>query len=113
SVPKSAVLWTGKRSVVYVEESPGNFEFREVVLGPSLGNKYVIEQGLQPGEKVVVNAAFTVDSAAQLAGKPSMMNPERKVEVEEKDNVQIHLLETTQVEFNEIVSVYLEVKNAL
>lgn len=113
SVPKSAVLWTGKRSVVYVQKSPGNFELREVVLGTSLGNSYLIEKGLQPGEKVVVNGAFTVDSAAQLAGKPSMMNPEREMDMEEKNNAQIQLPETAKTELNEFVSAYWEVKNAL
>ncbi|GAA0890503.1 hypothetical protein GCM10009122_01810 [Fulvivirga kasyanovii] len=78
-LPKSAVMWTGERSVVYVQnqtaEEP-SFMMKEVVLGPSLGNSYVIEKGLKPGDEVVVNGTFTVDAAAQLAGKPSMMNPE-------------------------------------
>ncbi|UII33072.1 efflux RND transporter periplasmic adaptor subunit [Fulvivirga ulvae] len=78
-LPKSAVMWTGERSVVYVQnqttEEP-SFMMKEVVLGPALGNSYVIEKGLKPGDEVVVNGTFTVDAAAQLAGKPSMMNPE-------------------------------------
>lgn len=79
TLPKSAVMWTGERSVVYVKDEEAevpSFIMREVVLGASLGNQYVIEEGLQAGEKVVVNGTFTVDAAAQLAGKPSMMNPE-------------------------------------
>lgn len=78
-VPKTAVLWTGKRSLVYVKEDMGNqvgFNLREVVLGPSLGDEYVIEEGLLVGEEIVMNGTFTVDAAVQLAGKPSMMNPE-------------------------------------
>lgn len=74
TVPRSAVLWTGKRSVVYVKKDTGIFEMREVILGPSLGNSYMIVEGLQPGEEIVVNGTFSVDAAAQLAGKPSMMN---------------------------------------
>lgn len=79
TLPKSAVMWTGERSVVYVKDQEAetpSFLMREVVLGPSLGDRYVVEEGLEAGELVVVNGTFTVDAAAQLAGKPSMMNPE-------------------------------------
>jgi len=77
-IPKSAVLWTGKRSVVYVKE-PGTdepiFKLREIGLGPMLGDSYVITDGLTEGEEVVTSGTFSVDAAAQLEGKPSMMNP--------------------------------------
>jgi Cu(I)/Ag(I) efflux system membrane fusion protein len=76
-IPKSAVLWTGKRSVVYVKQ-PGSeepvFKIREVELGPMLGESYVIMNGLSEGEEIVTNGTFSVDAAAQLEGKPSMMN---------------------------------------
>lgn len=78
-IPKSAVMWTGKRSVVYVKtQSYKNVYFflREVTLGASLGNAYAVQSGLEPGEEIVTYGAFTVDAAAQLAGKPSMMRPE-------------------------------------
>ncbi|MCX6253102.1 MAG: efflux RND transporter periplasmic adaptor subunit [Bacteroidia bacterium] len=78
-IPKSAVLWTGKRSVVYIKQ-PGTdesvFKIREVELGPMLGESYVIMNGLSEGEEVVTSGTFSVDAAAQLEGKPSMMNPE-------------------------------------
>jgi Cu(I)/Ag(I) efflux system membrane fusion protein len=77
-IPKSAVLWTGKRSVVYVKQ-PGSeepvFKIREVELGPMLGESYVITDGLSEGEEIVTKGTFSVDAAAQLEGKPSMMNP--------------------------------------
>ena len=78
-IPKTAVMWTGERSVVYIKANEGNmvnFKLREVTLGPSLGDAYVIKNGLSNGEEIVVNGTFTVDAASQLAGKPSMMNPE-------------------------------------
>ena len=78
-VPRSAVMWTGKRSIVYVRlpdaDSPA-FEAREVVLGPRAGDFFVVESGLSEGEQVVTNGTFKVDSAAQLADKRSMMNRE-------------------------------------
>jgi len=76
-IPKSAVLWTGKRSVVYVKqdtEEP-SFLMREIVLGPMLGESYVVTEGLNEGEEIVTMGTFSVDAAAQLEGKPSMMNP--------------------------------------
>jgi len=76
-IPRSAVLWTGKRSIVYVKQpktEETNFKIREIELGPMLGNSYVVENGLAEGEEIVTDGTFSVDAAAQLAGKPSMMN---------------------------------------
>jgi Cu(I)/Ag(I) efflux system membrane fusion protein len=76
-IPRSAVLWTGKRSIVYVKQ-PGEdpiFKIREIELGPMLGDSYVVGSGLADGEEIVTAGAFSVDAAAQLEGKPSMMNP--------------------------------------
>jgi len=77
-LPSSAVLWTGERSLVYVKPNPdkSEFEMREVTLGKTAGDDVQILQGLEAGEEVVVNGTFTVDAAAQLKGKRSMMNPE-------------------------------------
>jgi Cu(I)/Ag(I) efflux system membrane fusion protein len=78
-IPKSAILWTGKRSIVYVKqpdtETPA-FMLREIELGPSLGDAYVVLTGINDGDEIVTNGAFTIDASAQLAGKRSMMNDE-------------------------------------
>lgn len=78
-VPKSAILWTGKRSIVYVKqpdtETPA-FLLREIEVGPSLGDAYVVLSGLNEGDEIVTNGTFTIDASAQLAGKRSMMNDE-------------------------------------
>lgn len=76
-VPKSAVLWTGSRSVVYVKDEgygQPTFVLREVTLGPSLPDAYIILDGLAEGEEIVSNGTFAVDASAQLAGKRSMMD---------------------------------------
>ena len=77
-IPKSSILWTGKRAVVYVKvqdrESP-SFLYREITLGPEAGNFYLVADGLIEGEEIAVNGVFKIDAAAQLEGKPSMMNP--------------------------------------
>lgn len=87
-IPKSSVLWTGKRAVVYVKvperENP-TFIYREIVLGPQAGDSYVVESGLSEGDEVATNGVFKIDASAQLEGKMSMMNPgSGKVSTEHK-----------------------------
>ena len=121
SVPKSAVLWTGERSIVYVKQD-GGFKLRSVVLGPTLGESYVIKEGLESGEQIVVNGTFTVDAAAQLAGKPSMMTPKEEMGTHAHENDDLGLpkvedvLEISQANqeaLNEVLSWYLKLKDAL
>jgi Cu(I)/Ag(I) efflux system membrane fusion protein len=80
-IPRSAVLWTGKRSVVYVKQENQDepvFKLREVELGPRLGEGYAVKNGLTEGEEIVTNGTFSVDAAAQLQGKTSMMNKDER-----------------------------------
>ncbi len=82
-VPKTAVMWTGPRSVVYVKvpnQTAPSFQFREVTLEGSAGNYYIVSSGLQAGEEVVTKGGFVIDAAAQLNNQASMMN--RRVLVE-------------------------------
>lgn len=77
AIPRTAVLWTGPRSIVYVkvpEAEIPTFEIREVVLGQQMGELFVVEKGLENGEEVVSNGAFAVDASAQLSGRYSMMD---------------------------------------
>lgn len=78
-IPASAVMWTGKRSLVYVRqhnETGIDFTMRNVTLGPKLDDSYVVTGGLDLGENIAVNGTFSIDAAAQLSGKRSMMNVE-------------------------------------
>lgn len=122
-IPKSAVLWTGSRSLVYLKEDAENgadFRITEITLGPSLGDAYVIEEGLEPGDEIVVNGTFTVDAAVQLAGKPSMMNPrnettrgEGPIGLTPADRFDFEISEETKANLKEFISTYLELKDAL
>ncbi len=126
TVPKSAVMWTGKRSVVYVKQSTDqgmHFMMREVTLGPALGDAYVVEKGLESGEEIAVNGTFSIDAAAQLAGKPSMMSSDGATDHSEHQmEGQMQVNESDQVyesdsKFKEqlqaVFSAYLPVKDAL
>lgn len=76
-VPKTAILWTGPRSVVYVKvpnTTIPSFSYREVELGDRVGESYQVKKGLEPGEEVVTYGSFTIDAAAQLNNQKSMMN---------------------------------------
>ena len=77
-IPASAPLITGKRAVVYVAipGEEGVFEGREVVLGPKAKDYYVVLEGLEKGEKVVVNGNFKIDSQIQILANSSMMSIE-------------------------------------
>lgn len=67
-IPRSAVLDTGTRTLVYVAGDSGTFEARDVELGAASGDQYPVLKGLKPGEKVVVNGNFMIDSQTRLSG---------------------------------------------
>tara|TARA_R100000306_G_scaffold17268_1_gene21266 strand:+ start:9619 stop:11352 length:1734 start_codon:yes stop_codon:yes gene_type:complete len=115
SVPASAVLWTGERSLVYIKTEANSpiFEMREVTLGSSSGENYIITKGLNPGDEIVTNGTFTVDAAAQLQGKKSMMNQgkaEMKSEVE--TDMSMKLSESFQEKLKGVLPSYFNMKNA-
>ena len=72
TVPKSAVIDTGSRRVVYVETSPNTFSARDVKLGEASGDRVAVLDGLKEGERVVATSNFFVDSQAQLSGGASI-----------------------------------------
>lgn len=119
SIPKSAVLWTGVRSVVYVkvpDMTIPSFKFKEIEIGESLGKNYQVLSGLESGEEVVTYGSFTIDAAAQLNNQASMMN--RDVMEKGADHTQ-HLpdyTESTPMEFKQqlvmVSDAYLLLKDA-
>lgn len=90
-IPASAPLITGKRAIVYVQDpkNDGSYEGREITLGPRAGDYYVVESGLEEGERVVVKGNFKIDSAIQILGRTSMMNPENESRAASKKNVDL------------------------
>jgi membrane fusion protein, copper/silver efflux system len=105
-IPETAVLWTGKRSVVYVKKSQGNgftFEFREIETGARTGDGYHVVSGLSEGEEIAVSGVFAIDAAAQLRGHYSMMAPPEKAAIPEP--FKSHL--------EKLFHLYFDLKNAL
>ncbi|KMQ49866.1 putative Co/Zn/Cd efflux system membrane fusion protein [Chitinispirillum alkaliphilum] len=110
-IPVTAPLLTGERAIVYVEtgsdEVGSVYEGKEIVLGPRMGDNYIVKSGLEEGERVVVHGAFRIDSELQIRARPSMMNPEggatggahahHQTDMPAQDHIE-HQEEETQVE---------------
>jgi membrane fusion protein, copper/silver efflux system len=65
-VPASAVFDTGARQYLFVQKKPGLFVPKEIHLGPKAGDRFVVTKGVAPGDKVVVDGNFLLDSESQL-----------------------------------------------
>jgi len=66
-VPRSAVLDTGTRKIVYLARPNGVFEAREVQVGTPSNDLFPVSSGLAMGDKVVLNGNFLIDSQAHLS----------------------------------------------
>jgi Cu(I)/Ag(I) efflux system membrane fusion protein len=117
TVPKSAVLWTGKRSVVYVKvpdmEVP-SFKYKEIEIGESLGDSYQVISGLEAGEEVVTYGSFTIDAAAQLNNQVSMMNKNVNMKKDETGvpNFQPETPDEFKSQLNALANAYIQLKDA-
>lgn len=93
-----------------------SFKYKEVELGTSLGDSYMLESGLVAGEEIVIHGNFAIDAAAQLNNQQSMMN---KVVTTKGDSQIISSIPdyttTTPLGFkeqlNSLVQVYFELKD--
>ncbi|MBI3757771.1 MAG: efflux RND transporter periplasmic adaptor subunit [Deltaproteobacteria bacterium] len=73
TVPESAVLQSGLRQLVFVEQGQGVFAPREVKLGVKADSRFAVLNGLSAGERVVTSGNFLLDSESKLQSATSMM----------------------------------------
>ena len=73
-IPRSAVLGTGERSLVFVAASDGTLEPREVVTGLVAGDDVEVLLGLAEGERVVSSAGFLIDAESNLGSAMAGMS---------------------------------------
>ncbi len=66
ALPETAVIESGERSIVFVEEGEGFFEPREVAIGLRLEGLYEVVRGVTEGERVLTSGNFLVDSESKL-----------------------------------------------
>ncbi|OAI06957.1 MULTISPECIES: efflux RND transporter periplasmic adaptor subunit [Methylomonas] len=83
SVPDSAILDSGTRQVVLVQEDEGRFEPRPVKIGHQTGGFSEVLEGLQDGDNVVTRANFLIDAESNLkAALDSMRSVDQMPESE-------------------------------
>jgi Cu(I)/Ag(I) efflux system membrane fusion protein len=114
-IPDTAPLFTGKRSIVYVEvPTPTGTAYapRPVRLGPKLGAFYPVVAGLTEGERVVSRGAFAIDADLQIQGGPSMMTHDDHAPVAQAAPV-AGLSKAERRPLVPIVQGYLDVQRAL
>jgi membrane fusion protein, copper/silver efflux system len=66
SIPSTAILATGIRNVVFVDQGNGYFEPREVHLGLRLPDRTEVLDGVAEGDRVVTSGNFFIDSESKL-----------------------------------------------
>ncbi len=66
AVPESAVIDTGVRKIVFLEQSPGLFDAVEIHVGRRCGDFRMVLGGLEPGQRVVTAGAFLLDAETRL-----------------------------------------------
>tara|TARA_R110002049_G_scaffold25956_3_gene90688 strand:+ start:3861 stop:5591 length:1731 start_codon:yes stop_codon:yes gene_type:complete len=114
TIPATAVMWTGERSLVYIKTNPNEpvFEMREITLGKRNGDTFTVVAGLENGDEIVTNGTFTVDAAAQLQGKKSMMNKDKRTTEAAAPVMKMVLPQQFQVSFKAAIDHYIELKDA-
>jgi len=65
-IPDNAILDTGERAIVFVDQGEGLFAPREVEVGARAGGEALIASGVEAGENVVVRANFLLDSESRI-----------------------------------------------
>ena len=68
TIPVSAIMPTGSRSLVFVDKGEGKLEPRPVQLGGKYGDSYEVQSGLKAGERVVASANFLIDAESKVQG---------------------------------------------
>ena len=66
TVPRSAVLDSGSRQMVFIDKGEGNLESRRVKTGWRYGDRVEILSGLKEGDEVVTSGNFLLDSESRM-----------------------------------------------
>jgi Cu(I)/Ag(I) efflux system membrane fusion protein len=66
SVPRSAVLSTGERSLVFLKRADGQLVPREIKAGVATDDRIEVLSGLAAGDTVVASATFLIDAESNL-----------------------------------------------
>ena len=75
SVPKSAVMRSGRGNIVMQAMGKGHFMPVKVMTGIESTERIAILEGLQAGDQIVVNGQFLLDAAASIADTAQRLTP--------------------------------------
>jgi membrane fusion protein, copper/silver efflux system len=65
-IPSEAIIFTGRRNIVWIQTEPGKFQMREIKTGYRMGNNYQVISGLEEGEIIASEGTYLIDSESQL-----------------------------------------------
>ena len=66
SVPADAVVWTGDRTLLFVEQAEGGIRAVEAELGATVGDFVIVRSGVTAGQRVVSSAQYLIDAEANI-----------------------------------------------
>jgi len=100
AIPRSAVLDTGMRKFVYVAKGNGEFEGRQVQLGPAGTDYYPVLTGLKEGERIVSQGNFLIDSQTRITGgMTGMFGGSKEFDHGQADQGQVQAPAVPQIKF--------------
>jgi cobalt-zinc-cadmium efflux system membrane fusion protein len=69
NIPAKAVFLKENKPYVFVEQSPGQYERREVKLGPENDGKIAVVEGLENGQRVVTEGCLLLQTLMESGGR--------------------------------------------
>lgn len=72
TIPEEALIATGERNLVFVRDSSGMLQPRDVVVGHRAAGRVVILSGLAEHDEIVASGNFLVDAESRLGGSGGM-----------------------------------------
>jgi len=87
TVPSDAVLDSGRRKTVFIDQGDGSFEARDVETAARVGDRVVVLHGVAAGERVVVGGNFLLDSESRLQAAAARSAPAAPSATAAKDPV--------------------------
>jgi RND family efflux transporter MFP subunit len=109
TIPVSAVMPTGSRTLVFVDRGEGKLEPRSVQLGRKYGDIYEVLDGLKEGERVVASANFLIDAESKVQGAVKSFE-EQPARPAEKS---VPLPKGAQTLYEPVIAAYLTIQKQL
>ena len=118
SVPKEAIIHSGRRKVLIIDKGEGLFEPRDVLIGMQTKDFYEVLHGAKEGELVVTSAQFLIDSESKLTEAINKILKTKKAEsqtmkMDMPEGMTMHVKESTQKVMEDIWGVYFQIRKQL